>query len=243
MIFNDFLRAIGQMGDPRFRRVLFLGVGLTIGLFISLTVGVYFLVDWLLPDTITAPRVGEISWVDDLASGLSVFAMMIVGVFLMVPVASAFTSIFLDDVADAVEAVHYPHLPPAPRVPLGEAIRDSLAFLGVIIGANLAAGVIYVIMFFSVVLAPFMPLVFYGLNGYLLGREYFQITAMRRLGRDGAKRARSRHFMTIWIAGILMAVPLTIPIANLLVPILGAATFTHLFHRLAATTPMEDAYG
>lgn len=243
MILNDFFLAVGQLGDPRFRRVLVLGIGLTLGLLVAMTVGVFFLVDWIIPDTITAPRVGEINWIDDLASGASVLLMLIVGVFLMVPVASAFTSIFLDDVADAVEAVHYPHLPPAPRVPMGEAIRDSLAFLGVIIAANLAAGVVYLIMFFSVVLAPFMPLVFYGLNGFLLGREYFQITAMRRLGREGAKAARSRHFAKIWLAGTLMALPLTIPVVNLLVPILGAATFTHFYHRLETSAPMEDAFG
>ena len=43
-----------------------------------------------------------------------------------------------------------------------------------------------------------------------------------------------RHGPTIWIAGVLMALPLTVPILNLFVPILGAATFTHLYHRLAA---------
>jgi len=31
-----------------------------------------------------------------------------------------------------------------------------------------------------------------------------------------------------------MVVPLTIPLVNLLVPVLGAATFTHLFHALSA---------
>ncbi len=243
MIFSDFLRAIGQMGDPRFRRVLILGVGLTLALLVGLTVGVFFLVDWLIPDSITAPRVGEINWINDLASGASVFFMIIISAFLMVPVASAFTSLFLDDVADAVEAVHYPSLPPAPRVTFNEAVRDSLSFLGVLILANLAAGLLYLIMIFTVVLAPFAPLVFLGLNGFLLGREYFQLVAMRRLGRQGAKRARSRHFATIWVAGILMALPLTVPIINLLVPILGAATFTHLFHRLETSVATEDAFG
>ncbi|APZ52415.1 Arginine/ornithine antiporter ArcD [Salipiger abyssi] len=57
---------------------------------------------------------------------------------------------------------------------------------------------------------------------------------MRRVGREGAAQLRKRHFVTIWAAGVLMAVPLTVPLVNLLVPILGAATFTHLFHRLEA---------
>ncbi len=243
MIFSDFMRAVGQMGDPRFRSVLLKGVGLTIGLLIAMTIGVFFLVDWILPEEITLPRVGSVNWFDDLVAGASVFFMLILSAFLMVPVASAFTSMFLDTVSDAVEAVHYPALPPAPRVPFSEALRDSLSFLGVLVLANLAALALYAFMFLTVVLSPFTPLVFIALNGFLLGREYFQLVAIRRLGRDGARAARSRHFLTIWVAGTLMALPLTIPIVNLLVPILGAATFTHLFHRLEATAPMEDAFG
>ncbi|MDJ1006809.1 MAG: EI24 domain-containing protein [Paracoccaceae bacterium] len=233
----DFLRALGQMGDPRFRSVLLRGVGLTLALLVGLGVSVFYLVDWIIPDTLTLPRVGEVNWVDDFASGASILLMVVLSAFLMVPVASAFTSLFLDDVADAVEAEHYAHLPPAPRVPFSEAFGDSLAFLGVLILANLAALVLYI--FF----APFAPLIFLGLNGFLLGREYFQLVAMRRLGRAGAKAARSRHAGGIWLAGTLMAVPLTIPVINLLVPILGAATFTHLFHRWEASAPTEDAFG
>ena len=234
---GDFFRAIGQLGDPRFRSVLLRGVGLTIALLLGMAAGVFFLVDWIIPDTLTLPRVGEINWVDDFASGASLLLMLALSAFLMVPVASAFTSIFLDEVADAVEAEHYPHLPPAPHVPFGEALWDSLAFLGVLIVANLAALVLYVF------LAPFAPLIFWGLNGFLLGREYFQLVALRRLGREGAKAARSRHAGAIWLAGAMMAVPLTIPIVNLLVPILGAATFTHLYHRWEASSPTEDAFG
>ena len=84
---------------------------------------------------------------------------------------------------------------------------------------------------------PAAPFVFLGLNGYLLGREYFDLVARRRLGRDGARRMRKRHGLQIWAAGILMAAPLTVPVVNLAIPILGAATFTHLFHRLAERAP------
>mgnify|MGYP007061007021 CR=1 FL=1 len=74
----------------------------------------------------------------------------------------------------------------------------------------------------------------YVLNGFLLGREYFMLVAMRRLGRPGAVQLRRRHPVAIWVAGTLMAAPLSVPVVNLLVPVLGAATFTHLFHRLNA---------
>jgi CysZ protein len=55
------------------------------------------------------------------------------------------------------------------------------------------------------------------------------------MGRKAAKALRKRHWLTVWWAGGLMAAPLSIPFVNLLVPVLGAATFTHLFHRLLAS--------
>lgn len=226
MIPASFLAAVGQMGDPRFRWVLIQGLGLTLLLLFAAYFLVFQGVQWLLPDCFSLPWVGEICFVEAVLSWGSVLLMLILSVFLMVPVASAFTGIFLDDVADAVEERHYPALPPAPRVALAENIRESLGFLGVIVFANIAALVLY--------FTPLAPFVFYGLNGFLLGREYYRMIALRRLGREGAKTAYKRNFATIWMAGALMAVPLTVPLLNLVVPILGVATFTHLFHRLEA---------
>lgn len=226
MILTDFLKALGQIGDRRFRKVLMLGVGLTLLLLAVITVIVVTAVGWFVPETVTLPWIGEIGWIDNALSWAVLPLMLLLSVVLMVPVASAFTSIFLDEVADAVEEVHYPHLSQAPRASFADGLRDSIAFLGVLIGANLLAVVAYLIV------PPAAPVIFLLMNGYLLGREYFQLVAMRRLGRDGAKVARSRHGVKIWMAGTLMAVPLTVPVVNLLIPILGAATFTHLYHRL-----------
>ncbi|MDJ1015345.1 MAG: EI24 domain-containing protein [Paracoccaceae bacterium] len=226
MILNAILSALGQISDPRFRRVIALGVGLTIGLLAIVYAIVFFLVQLLLPEAFTLPWIGEIRFVDDLLSWGSLVLMLFLSIFLMVPVASAFTGIFLDDVADAVEAEHYPTLPPAPRLGLAEGITEALTFLGVIIGANLLALIAYIL------LAPFAPIIFYALNGFLLGREYFRMIAVRRLGREGARQAFRRHIGAIWATGALMAVPLTIPLANLLVPVIGAAAFTHLYHSL-----------
>jgi CysZ protein len=145
-------------------------------------------------------------------------------------VASAFTGMFLDQVADAVEDRHYPQLPDVPGVPFLEGLRDGLGFLGVIVAANLVALILYA--FFT----PLAPLIFWALNGYLLGREYFQLVAMRRIGRKGAKALMKRHMGQVWLAGGLMAIPLTVPVVNLLVPVLGAATFTHLYHRVEGSS-------
>jgi len=231
MIFADFALALGQLGDKRFRRVLLLGFGLTLALLVAVYAAFLGLLNWLIPEEMTLPMIGAVTWVNDLLSWSSLFMMIVFSVFLMVPVASAFTSLFLEDVAQAVEDRHYPHLPPAPRIPFSAALQDSLNFLGLLIVANLAALIVYAMTSIAA------PVVFWALNGFLLGREYFQLVAMRRLGRAGAKALRRRHGLTIWIAGILMAMPLSIPLVNLLVPVLGAATFTHLFHRLQSQDP------
>ncbi len=227
VILNDFAKAVSQMFDRRFLRVLLLGLALTAGLLVAVCVLFAAGANLFIPETVTLPFIGvQITWLDSVASAASVLVVLALSVFLMVPVASAFTGFFLDDVAEAVEARHYPHLPPVPRISWRDMLADSAGFLGLMIVVNIVALGLYFIV------GPFGPLLFWAVNGYLLGREYFQMVAMRRLGRAGALAARKRHRARIWIAGFLMAAPLSIPLVNLFVPILGAATFTHMFHRL-----------
>lgn len=226
-ILRCFALTLGQISDPRFLRVLMLGVGLTFCLLAGATAGFVWLIGGMVGDSTLLPVLGEVRWLGDFLSWGALFLMLFLSVFLMVPVASAITSLFLDDVADAVEAEHYPHLPAKPRTPFGEGLRDTVNFLGVLIGVNIMAIVLY-LMF-----APIAIFIFWGVNGLLLGREYFMLAAMRRIGRGPAKALRRKHFMTIWAAGTLMAMPLSFPLVNLLIPILGAATFTHLFHAVS----------
>lgn len=236
MIFSDIAKAIGQTGDPRFRRVLFLGIGLTIALLFGAYALFLGFLNWLDPASFDLPFIGPNAFVGGLLSWGSIAVMLVLSIFLMIPVASAVTSLFLDDVADAVEARHYPHLPTVPRVTWSDALRDTLSFLGLLIGVNLVALLLTPLFWFAA------PLVFYLTNGYLLGREYFTVAALRREGRVGAKALRKRHRGEIWFAGVLMAIPLTIPLLNLLVPILGAATFTHLYHRVTAAEHQTDRF-
>lgn len=234
MILSAFAKALRQLPDPRFMGVLGLGLGLTIGLLVAFYMGFVILIGWLLPDAFSLPWIGEITWIDNALTWAGVPLFFILSIFLMVPVASAFTGIFLDRIANAVEGKHYPHLPPARQIPIAEGIADGAKFLGVIVGVNLVALVAY-LMF-----APIAPILFWVVNGVLLGREYGQMVALRRMDSAGAARFRRQNRVTLFIAGTLMAVPLTIPVVNLLVPILGAATFTHLYHALSARTPSRS---
>jgi uncharacterized protein involved in cysteine biosynthesis len=228
MILGDFLKALSQLSDRPFRRVLAIGVLLSLALLVAIYAGFLAVIQYLTPDSIEIPFVGPVGGLDTLLSWGSGLFMLGLSVFLMVPVASAFTSFFLEDVAQAVEDRHYPGLPAVTRVPFMDAVIDSANFFAVLVAVNVLALLLYAFA------GPFVPVVFWAVNGFLLGREYFTLVAMRRLGREGAKALRRRHGVQIWLAGTLMAAPLSLPLVNLLIPVLGAATFTHLFHRLDA---------
>lgn len=228
MIFDAVSRAIAQLPDPRFRGVLIRGIGITIAALIAAVFVIFQAVGWLIGDDASLPLIGPVSWLDDAASWASVPVMLVLSAFLMIPVASAITSLFLEEVAQAVEDRHYPALGPATPVSFADGLRDSMGFLGTLVVANLLALVLYLLF------APLAPFIFWALNGFLLGREYFTLAAMRRVGRAEARRLRRRHIGAIWATGVIMAVPLTFPIVNLLVPVLGAAAFTHVFHRVTA---------
>lgn len=224
LIFSAFFKALGQIGDRRFRRVLMLGIVLTLALLVGVFAAFLWFLQVMVGDEAIIPFVGQVTWLDDLLSWSSFFVMILLSVFLMVPVASAITSMFLDEVAQAVEDRHYPQLPAATKVPFWEAVKDTVNFLGILIAANLLALILYAMF------SPIALFIFWGLNGFLLGMEYFTLVAIRRVGRQGAKDLRKQHRGKIWLAGSLMAVPLSMPLINLLIPILGAATFTHIYH-------------
>jgi len=226
LIFSDFSKALSQAGDPKFRKVVILGVLLALALLAGLYGLLVLILSLVTPDQISLPWIGEIGGIHEVLSWASLVVMMVLSVFLMVPVASLFTGLFLDEVTDAVEDKHHPHLPAVRHRSLAETAVQSARFLGVMVVANLIA------LTFYLFLAPFAPLIWVGLNGYLLSREYFTMVAERRLTPDDAQRLRKRHRIEIWFAGCLMTLPLLVPFISLLIPVFGVATFTHLYHRL-----------
>ena len=167
-------------------------------------------------------------WLGNLLNIGGVLLTFVLSIWLMVPIASAIISSFFDEVAWAVEARHYPNLPATRGMKLQDQILATLGFFGILLLANLDALILSILMPF---LAPF---IFWATNGYLLGREYFQVAAMRRMSGSGAARLFQRHRGAIWFSEIFMAIPLSIPLVGLFIPVLGAATFTHQFERLRA---------
>ena len=228
MILRSFLAAVAQFTDPRFRRALWLGIALAVALLFALYALLLMVIGLFTGDTLTLPLVGEVQGLGTLLSLASLVVMLGLSVFLMVPVASAFTGLFLDDIADAVEQRHYPGLPAPRRTGLWEATVDSVKYFTLLVALNLVGLLLFLFA------GPFGIVGLWLINGFLLSREYFTMVAQRRLPRDQAQAMRRDNLVTIWMAGTLMAAPLSIPLVNLFIPVLGAATFTHLYHQLMA---------
>ncbi len=228
-LIEDLARAVAQMNDRRFLGVLAWSLGLTVLALAGLFWGAMFLLGSVLPESVALPFVGQVTFVDNLASWAAIGLMLALSVVLMVPVAAVVVGFFLDGIVSAVELKHYPHLPPVTSLGFSEQLLDALRFFGLVVAANLVALAIYLLV------APLAPFIFWIVNGYLLGREYFTLVAMRRLGAKGAADLRKRHMPRIWLLGIAMAVPLSVPLLNLIVPILGVAVFTHQYHRMEGT--------
>ena len=227
MIWTDFRKALAQLGDPRFLRVAVLGIALALVLLIAIAALFVGLIDRANPGSVDLPFLGPMGGLNAVLSWATVLLMLVLSVFLMVPVASAFSGLFLDDVASAVEDRHYPRLPPVPRQVFADSLVDTANFIGLLILVN------GLCLFLYAIALPFSPFIFWAANGFMLGREYFTLVATRRLGRQGAKLLRGRYWVQVWLAGCLMAAPLSIPLINLIIPVLGVATFTHMFHRLS----------
>ncbi len=208
-----FSKAIGQFSDANIRRVVWISVGASAAIFALLWLGVGF----LLTDT----AFFDIGWLETAVDVLGGLATLVITWLLFPAVVSATVGFLLDRVADAVEEKHYPHLPEVRETPMGEIISTTLRFLAIMVGLNL---VILIFLLFP----PVFPFVFYGVNGYLLGREYFELVALRRLEPVEAQALRKRHQGTLFIAGVATAFVLTVPIVNLLAPIIATAAMVHL---------------
>ena len=215
--------SISQFSDRRFQRVVLKSIVLAIVALWVLAAGGGSVLGWLFSGDLTLPWIGTITFSGSLIGWGAFWIILGLSVFLMVPVASAMSAFFVDDVARAVEERHYPNSQAQYRSKLSEEVRESLGFLGTMLVANLIALIFYAL--FTV----FAPIIFWSLNGYLIGREYFYMAAKRHLGRNTALSAFRDHRVRVWMCGVILVLPMSVPLLNLLVPVLAAASFTHLF--------------
>ncbi len=214
-----WLRALGQLGDPRLRRPVLLGL-LAATVVFALLVGFGV---WLVGLAAT----GGGGWIDRVVSALGGIAAVIVAGLLFGPASLAVAGVLLDDVAAAVEARHYPFLAPATPAPLWSQVLAGLR-------VALRVLVISVLALPLVLLLPGLgSLVWLAVSAYALAREYFELAALRRMDAASARALRRRHRLRVWFAGVPAAALMLVPVANLFAPVLGTAAFTHVFHGVA----------
>jgi CysZ protein len=209
-----FLKGFEQLTDPRIRRLLWISGGLAILVFVVL----WGVVAYLLTHTALS-SIGLLDTVIDVLGGL---ATLVVTWILFPAVLSTTVGLFLDEVAGAVEQRHYPAWPPARDAPILEIIGSSLRFLGILIVLN-------IILLPFLLLPPLFPFVFYGVNGYLLGREYYEAVALRHADSPTARALWRRHRLRFLLAGVIIAILLTVPVLNIVVPIVATAAMVHLW--------------
>jgi uncharacterized protein involved in cysteine biosynthesis len=224
---QELVRGFAMLRDSRVRGVLWMGIGLALLTLVLVFIGVGALVTWL-SDT-------GYAWLDRTFQVLGGLGTAVLSWFLFPAIVVAVSSIFLERVVDATEDRYYPHLPPPRQVPLAQSVPSALKLLGASLVLNLLAMPAY-----------FVPLlnipVWLALNGYLIGREYAELVASRRVGPAIATRLRRDHRLVFWLAGTVIALLLAVPLLNLVAPVIGAAFMTLRFQRYCgdATNAFRD---
>jgi CysZ protein len=217
------LRALAALPEPGLRRAIALGL-----LVAAAAVGVlWFGFAALLHDG-TAGLWRPLAWAAQLLGGLGVLALT----WLLFPaVVSLAMGLFLEQVAAAVEARHYPGRAAPRRQPIGQQLQGLLRLAGLGLLLNLLALPLYVGL-------PGINLfIFLGLNGYLLGREYFEVVALRRLDPPSTRALRHRFGGRVFLGGVVIAGLFALPLVNLVAPVIATAFMLHVFEGLRRAEP------
>jgi CysZ protein len=219
---DDALDAFAQIFTPPFRATLWKSLGLTV----LLLVLIWFGIDRLAGSLIRV----ETPWLATILGLLLGLGLVVGLVFLIGPVTSLVAGFFLDDMADIVERTIDPLGAPGKPAPMGDAALFVLRYAALSVVVNLIA---LVLLF-----APGVNVVaFLGANGFLLGREYFELAAMRFRPPAEARAMRRHYELRVFLAGLIVAGFMAIPILNLCTPLFATALMTRVHKRLSGTVP------
>lgn len=212
------LLALNDIFTKPFRTVLWKSLGITI----ALLVVIWSAVQGALGLFVALPY----PWLDTTIAVIAGLGVLIGLVFLVPPITALVAGLFLDEIAETVERTHYPQDPPGKALPLADSIVLSVKFTGVVILVNLGALLLLLLPGINFV-------IFFIANGYLLGREFFELAALRFQPVDAVRRLRQRHRGVLFLAGLVIAGLVAIPIANLFTPLFATAFMVHLHKKLS----------
>ncbi len=230
MIIEAARAAITRLPTPEFRAVLVKTIGLTLLMLAGLWFGVKELVEALAWPWLDAIIPGMPEW----AGWLGLIGLTIAGVglalamaLLVAPVTAIIAGLFLDDIAEVVERQDFPADRPGQPVPALRSIVLAIKFFGVVVLGNLVALILLLVPGINIA-------AFFLVNGYLIGREFFEFAAMRFRPEQDAKLLRRKHAGTVFLAGLIIAAFLSIPVINLATPLFAAAMMVHLHKMISA---------
>lgn len=207
-----FLRALQQLGDPRIVRLL--GICAVASLLTFLAA--WAAIGWALA-VFDLTSIGWLETTIDVLGGIAAIALT----WLLGPlVVTTWIGLLLEPIAAAVEARHYPDLPPAPGLPWWQSLLASLRFLAIVLTVNL---LLLALLVWPPVYAPAYAVA----NGWLVGREYFDLVALRRLPPSVAAAMRRRHRIALLATGCLVTAMFTVPGLNLVTPVIATAAMVH----------------
>jgi uncharacterized protein involved in cysteine biosynthesis len=225
------VKAIAQMFSPELRRILWRSIGLSLILIAVVSILLQRALSWLATsgETWAESTLGgyhtaldALAWVVSIAAG---FGILFGAVFLMPAITSLIASVFVDDVAEEVERVHYPADRLGTALPIVRSLVEGSK-------TALLTILVYLIALPFVFFAGAGLFVFFFATAYLLGREYFELAATRFHPVAEARMLRRRHGGTIFVAGLFIAGFVAIPIVNLATPLFGTAFMVHMHKRL-----------
>lgn len=219
-MFDAFFKTLGQLPTAPFQRVLWLSIAGSLATAIAL---------WFAINTVFIKTdFFGLTWLDAAADFIGSLAAVVLLILLLPAFIGIIASFMLEWICRAVEARHYPHLPKAREQSIMEAIIIGIRFGIILIVLN-------ILMLPLIFFPPVYFIVGWALNGYLLGREYFELVACRRLNHAEIRATRRTHGGATWLAGLVIAVVASIPIVNLILPLFGTAFMLHTFERLRAS--------
>ena len=216
-----FELAIRQLGDPRLRAVIWQSLSLSL----ALQVAIGALAWWGLQRYAHF----DIGWVNTVIRWLGGAAVVVLALMLFPASFGIVISIFLEYIADVVEARHYPQLGKARGIPVWTGIWTGVVFLVAVVALNLVMLPLYIAAIF---IAGLGAVLFYAVNGWLTGRMYYELVALRRLDPADVRAWRRANSGVLWLTGIVIVFLGTIPILNLIVPVLGVAAMVHVAQTL-----------
>lgn len=223
---SAFAKAIAQLPEPSFRKVFLKSFIVTLAVFILVGALAGAAVEylWATYDL----------WFSGWISGAAGTMTFVIALWLFSPAFATvvITKLFMGEILEAVEKHHYPHDLPGQDPPISQEVYVALRFLAIMVVLNLVMLVPYLVL---ALVFGIGFLAYFVLNGYLIGREYFEAVAYRYSDIASAKKIRQRARGRIFFAGATVAFLFTIPVVNLFAPIIAPVAMIHIFKGLRAT--------